>query len=92
MAVMKLLWGALLLCGVMLAAGLASARDTSAERSMLIALENAWNQAQMHRDGEALNRLIVDTFVYTDWVETQQSEVHRRQQRSFGGNNAGRKR
>ena len=37
---------------------------------MLIALENAWNQAQMHRDGEALNRLIVDTFVYTDWDGT----------------------
>jgi len=40
--------------------------DTRAERSKIIALENAWNQAQIHRDGEALNRLIVDTFVYTD--------------------------
>lgn len=67
---MKLLWGALLLVSVMFAAGPASARDMSAERSMLIALENAWNQAQMHRDGEALNRLIVDTFVYTDWDGT----------------------
>ena len=54
----------------MLVAGQAFARDASAERSMLIALENAWNQAQMHRDGEALNRLIVDTFVYTDWDGT----------------------
>ena len=62
---MKLLWGTLSLtlslALVMFGAGQASARDTSAERSMLIALENAWNQAQMHRDGEALNRLIVDT-------------------------------
>ena len=57
----------LLLWVAIFAAGQASARDASAERSMLIALENAWNQAQMHRDGEALNRLIVDTFVYTDW-------------------------
>ena len=67
---MKLLWGPLLLCGVMLSVGQASARDTNAERSLLIALENAWNQAQMHRDGEALNRLVVDTFVYTDWDGT----------------------
>jgi ketosteroid isomerase-like protein len=44
----------------------AQAPDKRAERSKIIALENAWNQAQMHRDGEALNRLIVDTFVYTD--------------------------
>jgi Domain of unknown function (DUF4440) len=40
--------------------------DAKAEKSKLIALENAWNQAQIHRDGEALNRLVADTFVYTD--------------------------
>jgi ketosteroid isomerase-like protein len=72
---MKLLCGTLLLAVVMFGAGQASARDTSAERSMLIALENAWNQAQMHRDGEALNRLIVDTFVYTDWDGTLLNKV-----------------
>ena len=67
---MKVLWGALVLVCMTFATGSASARDMSAERSMIIALENAWNQAQMHRDGEALNRLIVDTFVYTDWDGT----------------------
>ncbi|HTR22727.1 MAG TPA: nuclear transport factor 2 family protein [Terriglobales bacterium] len=36
------------------------------ERARLVALENAWNQAQIHRDGEALNRLVTDNFVYTD--------------------------
>ncbi|MFI5224878.1 MAG: nuclear transport factor 2 family protein [Nitrospirales bacterium] len=45
-------------------------RDIKAERSKIIALENAWNQAQIHRDGEALNRLTADTFVYTDWDGT----------------------
>jgi len=40
--------------------------ESKAERSKLIALENAWNQAQIHRDGEALGRLVADTFVYTD--------------------------
>lgn len=62
--------GALVLLDVMFAASQASARDAKAERSMIIALENAWNQAQIHRDGEALNRLVTDTFVYTDWDGT----------------------
>jgi ketosteroid isomerase-like protein len=66
---MKLLWVSLFLSCVLLA-GQASARDAKAEKSMIIALENAWNQAQIHRDGEALNRLVSDTFVYTDWDGT----------------------
>ena len=28
--------------------------DLKAQKSKLIALENAWNQAQIHRDGKAL--------------------------------------
>ena len=44
----------------------AEVRDPKAEKSKIIALENAWNQAQIHRDGEALSRLVLDTFVYTD--------------------------
>ncbi len=40
--------------------------DPKAETSKLIAIENAWNQAQIHRDGEALNRLVGEKFVYTD--------------------------
>ncbi len=63
-------WGALVLACAMSAAAQAPVRDTKAERSMIIALENAWNQAQIHRDGEALNRLVADTFVYTDWDGT----------------------
>ncbi len=45
-------------------------QDRKAEKSKLIALENAWNQAQMLHDGEALNRLVADTYVYTDWDGT----------------------
>jgi hypothetical protein len=40
--------------------------DPAAEKSKLIALENAWNQAQIQRDGQALDSLLADTFVYTD--------------------------
>jgi ketosteroid isomerase-like protein len=38
----------------------------SADTSMLIALENAWNQAQLHHDSKALDELLADTFVSTD--------------------------
>src|SRR5258708_18440404 len=44
--------------------------DSRAERSRIIAREDAWNQAQIHREGGALNRLVADTFVYTDWDGT----------------------
>jgi hypothetical protein len=44
--------------------------NPAAERSKLIALENAWNQAQIHHDGPALERLVGDNFVYTDWDGT----------------------
>jgi hypothetical protein len=59
----------LLACNLMVAAQVAI-QDPKTEKSKLIALENAWNQAQIHRDGEALNKLVADTFVYTDWDGT----------------------
>ena len=40
--------------------------DLKSQKSKLIALENAWNQAQIHRDGKALDTLIGEKFVYTD--------------------------
>jgi ketosteroid isomerase-like protein len=48
----------------------AQVSDLEAEKSKLIALENAWNQAQIQRNGQALNSLLADTFVYTDWDGT----------------------
>src|SRR5579864_7418197 len=53
-----------------LASAQVRSKDTEAEKSKLIALENAWNQAQIHRDGQALDSLLADTFVYTDWDGT----------------------
>ena len=41
----------------------------------MIALENAWNQAQIHRDGQALDSLLADTFVYTDWDGTVMNKL-----------------
>ncbi len=45
----------------------AQSANSNADRSMLVALENAWNQAQIHRDGKALEELLTDQFIYTDW-------------------------
>jgi ketosteroid isomerase-like protein len=64
-------WGslfALLLAFGCAAAGNATAADS--DRSKLIALENAWNQAQLHHDARALENLVADGFVYTDYDGT----------------------
>ncbi len=36
------------------------------EKRKLLLIENAWNQAQLARDGKALDGLVADTYVYTD--------------------------
>jgi ketosteroid isomerase-like protein len=63
-----------ILPGLMLLSSLAvawsAANDFSADASRLIALENAWNQAQLHHDAKALDNLVSDAFVYTDYDGT----------------------
>jgi hypothetical protein len=44
----------------------AQAPQATATESKLIALENAWNQAQIHHDAGALANLVGDRFIYTD--------------------------
>src|SRR5262249_55778388 len=44
-----------------------SANEADADRGKLIALENAWNQAQMNKDVKAVEQLLAPTFVYTDY-------------------------
>lgn len=58
--------GMIVLAASVLASAQGSSFDAKAETSKLIAIENAWNQAQIHRDGDALNQLVADTFVHTD--------------------------
>ena len=64
----RLIFLLLLLSGLLVARG--GANDVSADASKLIALENAWNQAQLHHDAKALNNLVSDGFVYTDYDGT----------------------
>jgi hypothetical protein len=44
----------------------AQAPHATATESKLLALENAWNQAQIHHDARALENLVGDHFIYTD--------------------------
>lgn len=45
---------------------LAKAQNFGDKESLLLALENAWNQAQLHHDSRALDELVADTFISTD--------------------------
>ena len=57
-------------CLLWLAGYLAAAQNLpeSSQRneSLMVALENAWNQAQLHHDSKALDGLVADTFISTD--------------------------
>ena len=56
-------------CVLCLAGCLATAQNGTSSHgneSLLIALENAWNQAQLHHDSKALDGLVADTFISTD--------------------------
>lgn len=44
--------------------------ETPVDEGKIIALENAWNQAQLHHDASALDQLLPSTFVYTDYDGT----------------------
>lgn len=61
------------LCIVLLSGWLMArdpANENRADASKLIALENAWNQAQLHHDSKAVSNLVSDAFVYTDYDGT----------------------
>ena len=62
--------GVLVLVSSLMASAQKLPQDEQAERSKLIAFENAWNQAQIHRDGEALNLLMGDRYIFTKWDGT----------------------
>ncbi|MBZ5570443.1 MAG: nuclear transport factor 2 family protein [Acidobacteriia bacterium] len=45
---------------------LAQAPHSTADETKILALENAWNQAQIHHDAKALENVVGDKFIYTD--------------------------
>jgi len=48
----------------------------------ILALENAWNQAQLHHDANALSQLLPATFVYTDYDGTVEDKAQFRSARN----------
>ncbi len=58
------------MCLLLFAGALAGAQNPAASahgnKSLLIALENGWNQAQLHHDSKALEELVADSFISTD--------------------------
>ena len=61
---------AVVVSAVLLLTIVSIAQKRSATESKLVALENAWNQAQKNHDANALDSLVSDNFVYTDYDGT----------------------
>jgi hypothetical protein len=59
-------WGGVFILAFLSTMSLAAEPDAEKSRSVL-ALENAWNQAESRHDGQALKLLLADDFVYTDY-------------------------
>ncbi len=43
-----------------------NADNSSGDKSMILALESAWNQAEMHHDANAAAAILADTFISVD--------------------------
>ncbi len=59
-----------LVLAVILSASFALSQTHNEVESKLLAMENAWNLAQKDHDAKALDALVADTFVNTDWDGT----------------------
>lgn len=76
-----------IVCFALMLGALLSIAQEAAESKHILALENAWNQAQMKGDSSALDLLLGDGFVFTDsdgsikdkaqWLNAVQHEVAR---------------
>lgn len=53
---------------------LAGPEDHSSDRSMILALESAWNQAEIHHDANAAASIMADTFISVDHHGTLMSK------------------
>ena len=56
----------LLLALAVMAAAQDKATSPAPDKSMILALENAWNQAELHHDAAAVNAILADTFTSID--------------------------
>ena len=56
--------GALLLGMLLLVA--AQSKNSTADETLILALESAWNQAELHHDAKAAAEVMADTFISVD--------------------------
>ena len=63
---MRILAIALLFSASTLIAVAQNAPDAAADKSMILALESAWNQAEIHHDANAAASIMADTFISVD--------------------------
>ncbi len=56
----------LLVSLISLRPGMSQDDRTSADKSLILALEGAWNQAELHHDSNAAATILADTFVSVD--------------------------
>ena len=64
---MKLLTAILMLLAAYSLSAAQQASSKDAEENRILALENAWNQAEEHKDGRALDALLASTLIYIDY-------------------------
>jgi ketosteroid isomerase-like protein len=51
-----------------------NAPDSASNKSMILALESAWNQAEIHHDANAAASIMTDTFISVDHHGTLQTK------------------
>jgi hypothetical protein len=62
-----LMVASMLLLACCLPSAAQEAADTASEKTRILALENAWNLAEEHKDVKALDGLLASTLVYIDY-------------------------
>ena len=67
---MKTIIASMLLFAICMLALAQGASDTEGEKTRILALENAWNMAEEHKDTGALEGLLAVTLAYTDYDGT----------------------
>ena len=60
---------------VLLVIAMSAQEASNPTETRIIALENAWNQAQLHHDAKALASLVHQNFIYTDYDGTQMNKA-----------------
>ena len=67
---MKPICASILLFAICMLAVAQGASDSEGEKTRILALENAWNLAEEHKDAGALEGLLAATLAYTDYDGT----------------------